>query len=108
VARRPRPADPEVGGWTAVSPSPIPFSETYPRPVALDEEGFEKVIADFAAADWASSVGGRPTTDGTISELSTRRSLLSWQYSYILRAIHQTSSGYLNLAGPCRQTRRGR
>lgn len=41
---------PEVGGWTVVAPSPIPFSDTYPRPVALDEEGIAEVIAEFAAA----------------------------------------------------------
>jgi 2,4-dienoyl-CoA reductase-like NADH-dependent reductase (Old Yellow Enzyme family) len=41
---------PEAGGWTVVAPSPLPFSDSYPRPVALDEEGIAAVVADFAAA----------------------------------------------------------
>jgi 2,4-dienoyl-CoA reductase-like NADH-dependent reductase (Old Yellow Enzyme family) len=42
--------NPGEGGWTVVAPSPIPFSDKYPLPVALDEDGIEEVIADFAAA----------------------------------------------------------
>lgn len=38
------------GGWTAVAPSALPFSETYPMPVALDKAGIDKVIDDFRAA----------------------------------------------------------
>jgi 2,4-dienoyl-CoA reductase-like NADH-dependent reductase (Old Yellow Enzyme family) len=38
------------GGWTAVAPSAIAFSDNYPMPVALDEQGIQKVISDFTAA----------------------------------------------------------
>ncbi|WP_353718404.1 NADPH dehydrogenase NamA [Dyadobacter sp. 676] len=38
------------GGWQTVAPSAIPFSDTYPKPVALDEAGIEKVVSDFTAA----------------------------------------------------------
>jgi 2,4-dienoyl-CoA reductase-like NADH-dependent reductase (Old Yellow Enzyme family) len=39
------------GGWTNVfAPSAIPFSDTYPQPIALDTAGIRKVIADYAAA----------------------------------------------------------
>ena len=42
---------PESNGvWTPVAPSAIPFSDTYAKPVALDENGIEKVIKDFASA----------------------------------------------------------
>lgn len=41
----------EKGGWSNVmAPSAIPFSDTYPQPVALETAGIQKVIADFAAA----------------------------------------------------------
>lgn len=40
----------ENGGWQTVAPSAVPFSEHYPKPVALDEAGIEKVISDFIAA----------------------------------------------------------
>jgi 2,4-dienoyl-CoA reductase-like NADH-dependent reductase (Old Yellow Enzyme family) len=42
--------DVEHGGWVTVAPSAIPFSDTYPTPVALTKEGINKVIADFTAA----------------------------------------------------------
>lgn len=42
--------DAAQGGWTTVAPSALPFSDTYPKPVALDKAGIEKVIADFTAA----------------------------------------------------------
>jgi 2,4-dienoyl-CoA reductase-like NADH-dependent reductase (Old Yellow Enzyme family) len=51
-----RPGQSEVapvseGGWTNVfAPSAIPFSDTYPQPVALDAGGIRKVVDDFAAA----------------------------------------------------------
>ncbi len=32
---------PEAGGWTVVAPSPIPFSDGDPPPVALDEAGID-------------------------------------------------------------------
>jgi 2,4-dienoyl-CoA reductase-like NADH-dependent reductase (Old Yellow Enzyme family) len=38
------------GGWQTVAPSAVPFSETYPQPIALTAEGMEKVITDFQAA----------------------------------------------------------
>lgn len=38
------------GGWTVVAPSAIAFSDNYPMPVALDEQGIQKVISDFTAA----------------------------------------------------------
>jgi 2,4-dienoyl-CoA reductase-like NADH-dependent reductase (Old Yellow Enzyme family) len=41
---------PEVGGWTVVGPSPIPFAPGDPVPVPLDEAGIEAVIAAFEAA----------------------------------------------------------
>lgn len=41
---------PENGGWQTVAPSAIPYADNYPKPVALDEEGIQKVIADFTAA----------------------------------------------------------
>jgi len=37
------------GGWTTVAPSAVPF-EGYAAPVALDAEGIDRVVADFAAA----------------------------------------------------------
>ncbi|MCS3800668.1 NADH:flavin oxidoreductase/NADH oxidase [Niastella sp. OAS944] len=42
--------DVEHGGWTVVAPSAIAFSDNYPMPVALDEQGIQKVIDDFRAA----------------------------------------------------------
>ncbi len=38
------------GGWIALAPSAIPFAANYPMPQALDRQGIEKVVADFAAA----------------------------------------------------------
>lgn len=38
------------GGWEVVGPSPIPFNESDPPPVALDDEGIDTVIAAFEAA----------------------------------------------------------
>ncbi|MEO6193772.1 MAG: NADH:flavin oxidoreductase/NADH oxidase [Thermoanaerobaculia bacterium] len=49
---------PEDGGWTVVAPSPIPFREEGPVPVALDEAGIDEVVADFEAA------AGRALTAG--------------------------------------------
>ncbi|MDO1446705.1 NADPH dehydrogenase NamA [Rhodocytophaga aerolata] len=40
----------EQGGWQTVAPSAIPFSENYPQPIALTDEGIQKVITDFKAA----------------------------------------------------------
>ncbi|ACT93401.1 NADH:flavin oxidoreductase/NADH oxidase [Dyadobacter fermentans] len=39
-----------AGGWQTVSASDVPFSDTYPKPVALDEAGIEKVVSDFTEA----------------------------------------------------------
>src|SRR6516225_3953744 len=41
---------PEQGGWTVVGPSPIPFAEGDPVPVALDEARIDAVVAAFEAA----------------------------------------------------------
>ena len=41
---------PEVGGWTVVGPSPIPFNEGDPIPVPLDEAGIEGIVVAFEAA----------------------------------------------------------
>lgn len=41
---------PEACGWTVVGPSPIPFNEGDPPPVALDEAGIEEVVTAFEAA----------------------------------------------------------
>jgi 2,4-dienoyl-CoA reductase-like NADH-dependent reductase (Old Yellow Enzyme family) len=41
---------PEQGAWTVIAPSPIPFAEGDPIPVALDEAGIEDVVAAFEAA----------------------------------------------------------
>jgi 2,4-dienoyl-CoA reductase-like NADH-dependent reductase (Old Yellow Enzyme family) len=41
---------PQEGGWTVIAPSPIPFAEGDPLPVALDEAGIETVVAAFEAA----------------------------------------------------------
>ncbi|GAB4034682.1 NADPH dehydrogenase NamA [Spirosoma jeollabukense] len=40
----------EEGGWQTVAPSAVPFHEGGPEPVALTDEGLEKVRADFEAA----------------------------------------------------------
>jgi 2,4-dienoyl-CoA reductase-like NADH-dependent reductase (Old Yellow Enzyme family) len=44
-----RPIPPEQGGWTVVAPSPIPFAEGSPVPVALDEAEIEEIVDAFAA-----------------------------------------------------------
>jgi 2,4-dienoyl-CoA reductase-like NADH-dependent reductase (Old Yellow Enzyme family) len=41
---------PEMGGWTVVGPSPLPFAEGDPVPVPLDETGITGVVAAFEAA----------------------------------------------------------
>ncbi|CAN5783046.1 NADH:flavin oxidoreductase/NADH oxidase [soil metagenome] len=42
---------PEEGGWNEVwAPSPIPFAESYPQPLALDDQGIRKVIGAFRDA----------------------------------------------------------
>jgi 2,4-dienoyl-CoA reductase-like NADH-dependent reductase (Old Yellow Enzyme family) len=38
------------GGWKPVAPSAVPFSETYPNPTALDENGIRGVVKSFANA----------------------------------------------------------
>jgi 2,4-dienoyl-CoA reductase-like NADH-dependent reductase (Old Yellow Enzyme family) len=37
----------EEGGWHTVAPSPIPFRDGEREPVALDNSGIKKVVADF-------------------------------------------------------------
>lgn len=41
---------PEAGGWTVVGPSPIPFNDGDPVPVALDEAGIDAVVTAFETA----------------------------------------------------------
>ena len=41
---------PEEGAWTTVAPSPIPFQDGDPPPVALDAKGIDGVVAAFEAA----------------------------------------------------------
>jgi 2,4-dienoyl-CoA reductase-like NADH-dependent reductase (Old Yellow Enzyme family) len=40
----------QEGGWQIVGPSPVPFKEGTMIPEALNADGIEKVITDFAAA----------------------------------------------------------
>ena len=42
--------NPKEGGWLVVAPSPIPFNEGEPPPVALDKVGIDAVVAAFEAA----------------------------------------------------------
>jgi 2,4-dienoyl-CoA reductase-like NADH-dependent reductase (Old Yellow Enzyme family) len=49
---------PEEGGWTVVGPSPIPFREGNPVPVALDEARIDEVVAAFEAAARRAVVAG--------------------------------------------------
>jgi 2,4-dienoyl-CoA reductase-like NADH-dependent reductase (Old Yellow Enzyme family) len=41
---------PEVGGWTVIAPSPVPFREGDPPPVELDEAGIAGVVSAFEKA----------------------------------------------------------
>ena len=41
---------PGKGGWKTVAPSALPFSAGYDTPVALTQEGIEKVVVDFKTA----------------------------------------------------------
>jgi 2,4-dienoyl-CoA reductase-like NADH-dependent reductase (Old Yellow Enzyme family) len=41
---------PEAGGWPVVGPSPIPFDDGDPVPVALDNDAIEGILAAFEAA----------------------------------------------------------
>ncbi|WP_324678977.1 NADPH dehydrogenase NamA [Hymenobacter sp. GOD-10R] len=43
-------AVPAEQGWQTVAPSAVPFSPTYPQPVALDQTGIQKVLNDFREA----------------------------------------------------------
>ncbi|MGN6136181.1 MAG: NADH:flavin oxidoreductase/NADH oxidase [Aureliella sp.] len=43
---------PAVGGWTVVGPSPLPFADGDPVPVALDDVGIEGILAAFQAATY--------------------------------------------------------
>jgi 2,4-dienoyl-CoA reductase (NADPH2) len=42
--------DPAQGGWPVVAPSPIPFVDGDPAPIALDEPGIARIIHAFVAA----------------------------------------------------------
>lgn len=50
-------------GWPTVAPSAIPFREGTPAPVALSDEGLEKVRADFAAAARRALAAGFKVTE---------------------------------------------
>ncbi|MXS86270.1 NADH:flavin oxidoreductase/NADH oxidase [Nitrosomonas sp. HPC101] len=41
---------PEKGGWPVIGPSPIPFNEGDPVPIALDEAGINEIVSNFEAA----------------------------------------------------------
>ena len=45
-----KPLSAEQGAWTIFAPSALPFDDGHATPVALDETGIAKVIADFVAA----------------------------------------------------------
>lgn len=45
-----RPLTAEEGGWSVVAPSPIPFRQGSPIPLALDETGIDEVVAAFGTA----------------------------------------------------------
>ena len=45
-------------GWQTVAPSAVPFSSTYPLPVALDQAGIQKVVDDFRVATRRSLAAG--------------------------------------------------
>jgi 2,4-dienoyl-CoA reductase-like NADH-dependent reductase (Old Yellow Enzyme family) len=38
------------GGWSVIGPSPLPFSDSYPIPLALDERGIAAVVTEFREA----------------------------------------------------------
>lgn len=40
----------DLRNCSVVAPSEIPFSDQYPKPKALDEEGFKKIDDAFVAA----------------------------------------------------------
>jgi 2,4-dienoyl-CoA reductase-like NADH-dependent reductase (Old Yellow Enzyme family) len=41
---------PEEGGWPVVAPSPIPFHDDEPPPIALDEKGIDGIVTAFEDA----------------------------------------------------------
>jgi 2,4-dienoyl-CoA reductase-like NADH-dependent reductase (Old Yellow Enzyme family) len=50
---------PEEGGWTnVVAPSPLPFSDRYPKPIELDTAGIRRIIECFRAATQRAMEGG--------------------------------------------------
>jgi len=48
----------EQGGWDAVAPSPIPFNDTDPVPIALDSRGIDEIVAAFETAAKRALVAG--------------------------------------------------
>ncbi|MBO0931313.1 NADH:flavin oxidoreductase/NADH oxidase [Fibrella aquatilis] len=48
----------EPGGWQTVAPSAVAFAETSPVPAALDEEGIQKIRADFREATHRALLAG--------------------------------------------------
>lgn len=47
-----------AGGWQAVAPSAIAFAEGEEKPLELDKDGIDKVIADFKAATYRAIKAG--------------------------------------------------
>jgi len=41
---------PDEGGWQVVAPSPVPFHDSEPPPIPLDEAGIDGIVAAFEAA----------------------------------------------------------
>ena len=74
----------QLGGWTCVSSSAIPFTETEQAPQALDYAGIQKVIEDFKAA------AGRAKNAGyKVLEIHAAHGYL----------IHQFLSPFCNIRG---------
>ena len=42
--------DPAQGGWPVVAPSPIPFVDSDPPPIELDQSGIAEIVQGFVAA----------------------------------------------------------
>jgi 2,4-dienoyl-CoA reductase-like NADH-dependent reductase (Old Yellow Enzyme family) len=68
-------AAPADGGWTPVAPTNEPFAPSYPVPAALDDDGIEKVVADFALAARRTEAAG-----GTVIELHAAHGYLLHQF----------------------------
>ncbi len=54
---------PQEGGWQVVAPSPIPFSEHYAKPVALDKTAIRQLVHHFAEAARRATQAGLDTVE---------------------------------------------